>query len=228
MTCLLISVPLLHLLVSPYTKVEESFNIQAVHDILVYGTPHTDVSDRLFAAYDHLTFSGAVPRTFLGAVILAGLGQPIIALVGFQHAQLVVRGLLGAANVAALLTFKNLLKKSHGQGVAAWWVVLMASQFHINYYLSRTLPNMYAFGLSKSINSPTDSQGLQLTRISNSCLRISITSGLGCTSLCSPQTSDRSSSYCSSSLPVRSCRSPGHHWALPPFHKRLHSDPLGC
>ncbi|KAH7197550.1 Alg9-like mannosyltransferase family-domain-containing protein [Fusarium flagelliforme] len=167
LTCLLISVPLVHLLVSPYTKVEESFNIQAVHDILVYGTPHTDVSDRLFAAYDHLTFTGAVPRTFLGAVVLAGLGQPIIALVGFQHAQLVVRGLLGAANIAALLTFKNLLKRAYGQGVAAWWVVLMASQFHINYYLSRTLPNMYAFGLTTLASAfllPQATDGLSAVR----------------------------------------------------------------
>ncbi|RGP75457.1 alpha-1,6-mannosyltransferase [Fusarium longipes] len=148
LTCLLITIPLTHLLVSPYTKVEESFNIQAVHDILIYGTPTKDIHDRLLQTYDHLTFPGAVPRTFLGAVLLAGLGQPIIALVGFEHAQLVVRGLLGAANVAALLTFKNILKRAYGQGVSAWWVVFIASQFHVNYYLSRTLPNMYAFGLT--------------------------------------------------------------------------------
>ncbi|RGP60042.1 alpha-1,6-mannosyltransferase [Fusarium sporotrichioides] len=148
LTCLLITIPLTHLLVSPHTKVEESFNIQAAHDILIYGTPTKDVNDRLSHAYDHFTFPGAVPRTFLGAVLLAGLGQPIVALVGFEHAQLVVRGLLAAANVAALLTFKNLLKRAYGQGVSAWWVAFMASQFHINYYLSRTLPNMYAFGLT--------------------------------------------------------------------------------
>ncbi|KAF4453401.1 hypothetical protein F53441_3933 [Fusarium austroafricanum] len=148
LTCLLITIPLAHLLISPYTKVEESFNIQAAHDILLYGTPTKDVYDRLSHTYDHFTFPGAVPRTFLGAVLLSGLGQPIIALVGFQYAQLVVRGLLGAANVAALLTFKSCLKKAYGQGVSAWWVVFMASQFHINYYASRTLPNMYAFGLT--------------------------------------------------------------------------------
>ncbi|KAM0492398.1 hypothetical protein ACHAP8_009918 [Fusarium lateritium] len=148
LTCLLITIPLTHLLVSPYTKVEESFNIQAAHDILIYGTPTKHVNYRLSHAYDHFTFPGAVPRTFLGAVFLAGIGQPIIALVGFEHAQLIVRGLLAAANVAALLTFRNLLKRAYGQGVSAWWVVFMASQFHINYYLSRTLPNMYAFGLT--------------------------------------------------------------------------------
>ncbi|KAM0215826.1 hypothetical protein ACHAPA_001741 [Fusarium lateritium] len=148
LTCLLITIPITHLLVSPYTKVEESFNMQAAHDILIYGTPTSDIHERLSHAYDHFTFPGVVPRTFVGAVLLAGLGQPVIALVGFQHAQLVVRGLLGAANVAALLTFRYSLKRAYGAGVSAWWVVFMASQFHINYYLSRTLPNMYAFGLT--------------------------------------------------------------------------------
>ncbi|EXK89314.1 alpha-1,6-mannosyltransferase [Fusarium oxysporum f. sp. raphani 54005] len=148
LTCLLITIPLVHLLVSPYTKVEESFNIQAAHDILIYGTPTQDIHERLSHTYDHFTFPGAVPRTFLGAVLLAGLGQPIVALVGFQHAQLVVRGILGAANVAALLTFRSSLKRAYGSGVSAWWVVFMASQFHINYYVSRTLPNMYAFCLT--------------------------------------------------------------------------------
>ncbi|KAH7274504.1 hypothetical protein MRS44_001217 [Fusarium solani] len=148
LTGLLILAPLFHLLASPYTKVEESFNLQAVHDILIYGTPTQDVHQRLADSYDHFTFPGAVPRTFLGAVLLAGLGQPIVALVGFQHAQLVVRGILAAANVAALLTFKNALKRAYGPGVAGWWALFIASQFHINYYLSRTLPNMYAFGLT--------------------------------------------------------------------------------
>ncbi|KAM0437547.1 hypothetical protein ACHAPT_001911 [Fusarium lateritium] len=145
---LLITVPLFHLLTSPYTKVEESFNLQAAHDILVYGTPTQDIHQRLTDSYDHFTFPGAVPRTFLGAVLLAGLGQPVVALVGFQHAQLIIRGILAAANVAALLVFSNALKRAYGPGVARWWAIFIVSQFHINYYLSRTLPNMYAFGLT--------------------------------------------------------------------------------
>jgi len=69
---------LLHLYLSPYTKVEESFNLQAAHDILAYGLPREDFVARLKAHYDHFSFPGAVPRTFLGALTLAGIARPFI------------------------------------------------------------------------------------------------------------------------------------------------------
>ena len=90
---LLAAVPaliLLHLVVAPYTKVEESFHIQAIHDILAYGIPTSNVSETLRADYDHFTFPGAVPRTFVGAALLAGLARPFM---GLQHS--VDRQLLG-------------------------------------------------------------------------------------------------------------------------------------
>lgn len=68
-----------HLLYAPYTKVEESFNIQAIHDILTHGIPLRDVSKRLAEDYDHMTFSGAVPRTFLGALAVSGLAKPLVS-----------------------------------------------------------------------------------------------------------------------------------------------------
>ncbi|KAK4157816.1 Alg9-like mannosyltransferase family-domain-containing protein [Chaetomidium leptoderma] len=139
---------LAHLVAAPYTKVEESFNIQAAHDVLVYGTPTSDMHQKLSNTYDHFTFSGAVPRTFVGPVLLAGLAQPIVALVGFQHAQLVVRAILGLFNAACLLVFAKNLKWAYGTGTARWYLLLQASQFHIMFYASRTLPNMFAFGLT--------------------------------------------------------------------------------
>ncbi|KAI0534241.1 Alg9-like mannosyltransferase family-domain-containing protein [Xylaria digitata] len=150
-TLLSLSIPalvIIHLAVAPYTKVEESFNIQATHDILAYGTPTRNVYEQLSSNYDHFDFPGAVPRTFLGPVLLAGICQPLIALVGFQYAQFIVRALLGLANSAALLVFKYNLEKTCGRSVARWYTLLQASQFHILFYASRPLPNMFAFPLT--------------------------------------------------------------------------------
>ncbi|VUC27830.1 unnamed protein product [Clonostachys rosea] len=144
---LLFVLPLLHLLYAPYTKVEESFNLQATHDILVYGTPVSgDIYGRLSSTYDHFTFPGVVPRTFIGPVLLSGVSQPLIAFLGFRRAQLIVRAVLGAFNAGCLVVFRNSLAKAYGVGAARWWVALLVTQFHVIFYLTRTLPNMFAFG----------------------------------------------------------------------------------
>ncbi|KAB5551406.1 alpha-1,6-mannosyltransferase subunit [Coniochaeta sp. 2T2.1] len=138
----------LHLLLAPYTKVEESFSLQATHDILVHGIPTSNTSDRLRATYDHFAFPGAVPRTFVGPLLLASFSEPFIRWVGFEHAQTVVRLVLGMLNALALGVLKRNLARAHGKGVGRWFAVLQASQFHVPFYASRTLGNMFAFGLT--------------------------------------------------------------------------------
>lgn len=147
---LIIAVVLVNLLAAPYTKVEESFNIQAIHDVLVYGAPLSNIHQKLSSSYDHFTFPGAVPRTFIGPLFTATFSQPLVALVGFQHAQLVTRALLGVFNAGALVFFRAQLHGAFGPSVSRWYAALQASQFHLMFYASRTLPNMFAFGLSES------------------------------------------------------------------------------
>lgn len=72
------AVILLHLYFSPYTKVEESFNIQATHDILKYGIPWRYSDWHLVKDYDHVTFPGSVPRTFVGPLALAAVSWPLL------------------------------------------------------------------------------------------------------------------------------------------------------
>lgn len=143
------SLILLHLVVAPYTKVEESFNIQAIHDIATYGFATQNTSSTIQEYYDHATFPGAVPRTFVGALALAGLSKPLLWLGCGQYSQLIVRAVLGLFNSYALLKYRGSLERAFGRDVGRWYVLLQATQFHVTYYASRTLPNMFAFGLSE-------------------------------------------------------------------------------
>ncbi|KAF1912266.1 Alg9-like mannosyltransferase family-domain-containing protein [Ampelomyces quisqualis] len=136
---------LLHLFVSPYTKVEESFNIQAIHDILIHGIPNQNVDQFLTANYDHVSFPGSVPRTFAGALVLSGLSRPFVGLVrDGEQVQLLVRGVLGLLNAAALIAFGRSVQTAFGKSAGVWFALFQASQFHVVYYASRTLPNMFA------------------------------------------------------------------------------------
>lgn len=78
------SLILLHLSVAPFTKVEESFNVQAAHDFLTYGLSYHNAAAKIEAFYDHVKFPGAVPRTFIGALALAGISNPFVHLFALE------------------------------------------------------------------------------------------------------------------------------------------------
>ncbi|KAF1355003.1 Alg9-like mannosyltransferase family-domain-containing protein [Delphinella strobiligena] len=154
LACLITVLVQIHHLAAPYTKVEESFNVQAIHDILNHGVPLTQNVVPFFEAnYDHFTFPGPVPRTFVGSVILSGLVSPLKLILGdgrYGQAlyQPIARGLLGLINSMSLLYFKQAVDTAYGRTAGRWYLLLQASQFHVMFYASRTLPNMFAFSLT--------------------------------------------------------------------------------
>ncbi|KAE8749834.1 hypothetical protein FOCC_FOCC003302 [Frankliniella occidentalis] len=131
----------IHLLCCPFTKVEESFNLQAMHDILYHRLNLTQ--------YDHLEFPGVVPRTFLGPMFVCSLASPgylILQLLGCSKiwTQYLVRAVLGMCVLGSYHLFRKSVEFVFGAQVAAWFVTITLTQYHFMFYLSRPLPNTLA------------------------------------------------------------------------------------
>lgn len=165
---LLVGIIAYHLYIAPHTKVEELFNIQAIHDIVNYGAfPLSLITNN----YDHIEFPGAVPRSFVGAMVISGFttmimkvslwfGHPLIVDGATQdELLLVVRGVLGLANAMGILAIGHAIDKvtSRKHRIGWWYTLLACGQFHLLYYALRTLPNFVAlpvvnFALAKLIS----------------------------------------------------------------------------
>lgn len=190
----LLLVALAYLLVAPYTKVEESFNIQAIHDVLNYGVFPAKVLEN----YDHKAFPGVVPRTFVGSVVVGGLlkvSDVFISLLmgasilhgsefGQLHIQVMARGILAALNILALTAVRQSVdaivhrgRKARPGVVGFFFTLLLLSQFHLLFYMSRTLPNFMAlplvnFAISRLVYG--DMSGLAILAFTGVVFRLEI------------------------------------------------------
>nr|TKW05755.1 hypothetical protein SEVIR_7G197200v2 [Setaria viridis] len=138
------SIAAFYAVMAPYTKVEESFNVQAMHDIL-YHTYH-------IKKYDHLEFPGVVPRTFIGAFVISIFSSPAVFVMRLLHVPkfyslLTVRLLLSFVTLLSLRLLRVQVKKKFGHQAEVFFVILTAIQFHLLFYSSRPLPNIFALAL---------------------------------------------------------------------------------
>ncbi|PVU96920.1 hypothetical protein BB559_002202 [Furculomyces boomerangus] len=127
----------------PYTKVEESFVIQATHDILKWGFVNPN--------FDHFEFPGVVPRTFTGPLYLSAftrLIQKVLEYMGYplekNSLQIVARLILGWTLVYSNSRLRETIKVVYGKKVSFFYIVICASQFHTSFWGSRTIGNTFA------------------------------------------------------------------------------------
>ncbi|ETM54106.1 hypothetical protein, variant 5 [Phytophthora nicotianae] len=129
----------------PFAKVEESFNMQATHDLLVFGVRNVD-------KFDHMEFPGVVPRTFLGSLAVAGVSRPIVSILQALGGpkfwmQVATRWVLGMMTLGSLVFFSDGVGMRFGRDVSRFLLLICACQFHLLFYMTRTLPNVYALAL---------------------------------------------------------------------------------
>ncbi|GAA96287.1 glycosyltransferase family 22 protein [Mixia osmundae IAM 14324] len=156
MEALLVLPAALHLWLAPYTKVEESFSLHASYDMLKYGTAR----EALYQ-YDHVINPGPVPRSFIGPLCasmltklfnhLSAIADPTLDLSrpGMRE-QIILRSVIGLYNISQLGYLARRIGARHGRPVQLGMLILCACQFHLCFYMTRTLPNMFAFGLTQN------------------------------------------------------------------------------
>jgi alpha-1,6-mannosyltransferase len=119
--------------------VEESFNLQATHDFLLLGPKKLE-------EFDHWLFPGPLPRTCIGAFLLSALATPYKNLDGIQL-QIIVRSILGLFVAFSLARIRFAVARNLGLEVSRWFILVCSVQFHLMFWSSRTLPNVFAFGI---------------------------------------------------------------------------------
>lgn len=138
----------------PFTKVEESFNVQAIHDLVFWGTNWSE--------YDHRSFPSVVPRSWVGAIVLAAPAKLTQMLLSFLNAYfnlptraklwvlLSARVFLAYCVTASLSCLSTSTKALFGRRTGNLFLALTSIQYHVVFWSSRTLPNTLAFALTNT------------------------------------------------------------------------------
>ncbi|KAL0234270.1 hypothetical protein PCE1_001307 [Barthelona sp. PCE] len=124
-------------LMCPYTKVEESFAMQASHDLIYHGWNHSQ--------YDNLVFKGPVPRSFTAPAILTLVGAPL-AQIGISKPviQTIVRITLALILSGSFIEIQSDIYYNVSELAATLFGFIVSSMFHIMFYSSRLLTNTFA------------------------------------------------------------------------------------
>ncbi|KAI7829173.1 Alg9-like mannosyltransferase family-domain-containing protein [Kickxella alabastrina] len=136
MDALFFAVAAAYAVAAPYTKVEESFFMQAAHDALAPGLA--------LAQWDHVEFPGAVPRSFVGPLGVAALAWPASLVCSGTALQVAVRLALALAVTVANARLRRAVGAAFGARAAWWYGVLSVAQFHLAFWASRLLANTLA------------------------------------------------------------------------------------
>ncbi|KAJ3076860.1 dolichyl-P-Man:Man(7)GlcNAc(2)-PP-dolichol alpha-1,6-mannosyltransferase [Podochytrium sp. JEL0797] len=130
---------------APFTKVEESFNVQAIHDLMLMPVSK-------LAEYDHMFFPGVVPRTFLGPLLIKLLSFPAVALFTSDGTSriptstylTIARITLALLTVHSLRMLRQSIARVFGHTVSAFFALVCGTQFHLVFWGSRFIPNTFA------------------------------------------------------------------------------------
>ncbi|KAI8853005.1 hypothetical protein BC829DRAFT_383521, partial [Chytridium lagenaria] len=141
------AVMMYHLFSCPYTKVEESFNMQAAHDLIKH-------SPLVLNPYGHFEFPGVAPCSFVGplwlyvasqmAITVIRAHNPVVNPIWYQYT---IRIVLSAFLVHSLRSLRQVVGRVFGAILAAWFALLNMAQFHMMFWGFRTLPNTFALVL---------------------------------------------------------------------------------
>ncbi|KAI9100359.1 Alg9-like mannosyltransferase family-domain-containing protein [Phlyctochytrium arcticum] len=145
-----------YLVLVPFTKVEESFHLQATHDILHYGPLN-------LTHYDHFAFPGVVPRSFTVPVLISSILAPLtvawpVREYGLMY-QVLTRGLVGVGVAWATNRVRRAVGREFGGEVERFMAIVGLVCVQMGYWASRTVGNVFAlagvmYAMSEWIGQP--------------------------------------------------------------------------